>query len=140
MSLLTPVKILVCGSRVWTSEEIIRRHLKTAVAHHHLHPIVVIHGGAAGADTIAEAVALEHGWKVVKVPADWGAYGKSAGPIRNREMLDLKPDLVLAFATPSLAASRGTLNCVTEARLRHIPVRVVEAYLNGVEVTDREED
>jgi len=130
---LSPIKILVCGSRVWTSVEIVERHLRAAAAHHHLHPIVVIHGGAAGADTIAGDVALERGWMVVKKLADWARHGRSAGPIRNREMLDLKPDLVLAFATPSLDLSRGTLDTVTEARKRGIPVRIVEAYLGGVE-------
>lgn len=131
MSLLTPFKILVCGSRTWRDATIIERHMKVAAAHHHLHPIVIIHGAAAGADTIAESVALDHGWEIVSKPAEWEKHGRSAGPIRNREMLDLKPDLVLAFATPSLARSTGTRDCVTEARKRGIPVRLIEANAEG---------
>jgi hypothetical protein len=128
MNPLSPVKILVCGSRRWTDADIIRRHMIAAAAKHHLlHPIVIIHGAAPGADTVADDLALELGWRVVRKPADWARHRWSAGPIRNREMLDLKPDLVLAFATPSLALSRGTRDCVEEAQRRGIPVRVIEA-------------
>lgn len=48
----------------------------------------VVSGGAQGVDKLGERWAGMSGVKVRCFPADWGKYGKSAGPIRNQEMLD----------------------------------------------------
>lgn len=50
-------------------------------------------------------------------PALWNKYGKSAGPIRNQQMLDI----VYAF-TYDLENSRGTRDMVLRARKTKIPV------------------
>jgi len=55
--------------------------------------------------------------------ANWGDFGKAAGPIRNREMAQAGADLCLAFP---LGESRGTWNCVNECKKAGIPVKVVE--------------
>lgn len=56
--------------------------------------------------------------------AQWDHYGKSAGPRRNREMLEAYPDaLVLAF--PS-GASPGTRNCIKQALALGHTVRIFE--------------
>jgi hypothetical protein len=52
---------------------------------------------------------------VIAMPADWANHGKAAGPIRNRKMLDLKPDLVLAFHA-DLTNSKGTKDCSNPCR------------------------
>ena len=57
-----------------------------------------------------------------RFPADWDTYGKQAGFIRNIQMLDEKPDLVIAFQKN---ASRGTQHTINEARKRGIPVEVI---------------
>jgi hypothetical protein len=55
-------------------------------------------------------------------PADWDKYGKAAGPIRNKQMLDEgKPQAVIAFSY-DLARSRGTANMVAQARDAGLPV------------------
>lgn len=60
--------------------------------------IIIIAGGAPGADTVAEEWARENGCLVEVFPADWNTHGKSAGFIRNSQMLkEGKPDLVMAF-------------------------------------------
>lgn len=46
---------------------------------------VVIHGDAAGADTLAGMWARASGIPDIACPADWNTHGKSAGPIRNRQ-------------------------------------------------------
>ena len=93
-------------------------------------PDEVITGGASGADTHAYECCKEDGFAVVKIEAKWWKYGRAAGPIRNREMLDKKPDLVLAFHD-DLEHSRGTLDTVTEAKRRGIEVRLVQHNTNG---------
>lgn len=65
----------------------------------------VIHGGAMGADSLAGNWARLHGVQEVRCLANWQAHGRAAGPIRNRRMLDLGPDLVLAFPGGSGTAS-----------------------------------
>jgi DNA-binding MurR/RpiR family transcriptional regulator len=57
-------------------------------------------------------------------PADWEAYGKAAGPIRNQRMLDEgKPDLVIAFS--DLPTTSGTYDMIKRAKAAGIPVYLV---------------
>lgn len=73
---------------------------------------------------MAKAVAQSQGYTVESYPADWKRYGRAAGPIRNRQMLEEgKPDLIIAFHS-NLAESRGTANMVKIARKAGIEVRV----------------
>jgi hypothetical protein len=48
--------------------------------------IIVVSGGAKGADSLAERYADEKGFQKHIMPAQWDVYGKSAGYRRNREM------------------------------------------------------
>ena len=75
--------VLVTGSRHWTEQEPVRAMLLG------LGPDVVVHGDALGADQIASL--LCHGLQLSQLPmrARWKLYGKSAGPRRNREMLQV---------------------------------------------------
>ena len=75
-------------------------------------------------DTVDLSAESTVGWITSGVSAPkWEIYGRSAGALRNRAMLDLKPDLVLAFR---VAMSSGTTDCIDEARMRGIPVEVVD--------------
>ena len=110
--------VLVCGDRNWSSLAAIRRRLRA------LPPdTVVIEGEARGADTLARVAAQELGFRVRKFPARWSEYGRAAGPIRNQQMLDAGPDLVLAFHA-DLAHSKGTADMVRRATKAGLPVRV----------------
>lgn len=60
--------------------------------------IVIIHGGARGADSAASDFADVSYCQQQCFPADWKKYGTRAGYIRNQQMLDEgKPDFVVAF-------------------------------------------
>jgi hypothetical protein len=85
---------------------------------------VVIEGEARGADTMGRLAAEDFGIPVLKFPANWGVYGKVAGPIRNRQMLsEGRPDLVLAFHN-DIANSRGTKDMVKAAMKAGIETHV----------------
>lgn len=97
-------------------------------------PLVVIEGEAMGADSIArEWVEYEKAESmfteqldIEKYPADWTKHGKAGGPIRNKQMLvEGKPSLVVAFSN-DFAASRGTVNMVTQATKAGVPVVKIE--------------
>jgi hypothetical protein len=103
------LKILVCGGRDYNDHEFLFRALD------HVHkdkgPVTgVIHGGASGADGLAGAWATAARIPVTAVHAKWNLYGKAAGPLRNREMLGLKPDLIVAFP-----GGRGTEDMCRQA-------------------------
>ena len=72
---------------------------------------------------IAGEEAKKLGFTVREFPADW-SIGRSAGPIRNRKMLDEKPDFVLAFH-PDIKKSKGTADTVREATRRGIKVLII---------------
>lgn len=86
-------------------------------------------GDARGVD---EAV---RGWMKIQLHesqyevfyADWKKFGKGAGPIRNREMLQrTKPDLLIAILVPGLLC-RGTWDCIEAAMqldIRIYPYRI----------------
>jgi len=115
------MKVLICGDRNWTDREKVRSWIAKLQDWGY---DTVIEGEARGADTIAAEEAVRAGMTVCRYPADWARYHRSAGPIRNRQMLDQKPDLVVAFH-PDLTKSRGTADTVREARRRNIDVIVV---------------
>lgn len=101
------MRILICGDRNWENIEVIRFHMEKLQRLYGNYTL--IHGAARGADTIAGKVGEELGLTVESYPANWSKYGKAAGPIRNKEMLDSGIDLVIAFH-PRLEDSKGTRN------------------------------
>ena len=113
------MKILVCGDRNWINGSAIRRELLK-------YPIdtVIIHGAGRGADSMAGSIAKSLGMQVEVYPAQWDKYGKGAGPVRNKQMLDEgKPDKVLAFHE-DIESSKGTKHMVKISQEAGIPVEV----------------
>lgn len=89
---------------------------------------VVIHGDARGADRMARDAALRLGLILIAFPADWEYYGKGAGPIRNRQMIEEgTPDFVLAFHD-DLASSKGTRDMISLARVNHTAGAVIDDF------------
>ena len=94
----------------------------------------VIHGGCRGVDSIAANVAGDIGYKTCEFPADWSSNGKAAGPIRNKEMIDLLPEVVVIFHT-TLSTSTGTKDCVKQVCKRMDRSFTPALYLNGSRVS-----
>lgn len=112
--------ILVTGSRNFDDGSLMENALLN-IAQGHV-DVEVIHGGARGADTLAQKIADFHGWTCTAFPAEWNVYGKAAGHIRNQKMVNYGPDVAIAFP---VGTSRGTRDCVRRARKGGIPVVVV---------------
>ncbi len=103
------MRILVCGSRNFRQPNAVMHRLEK------LPPNTwIIHGGASGADSLADLYARRLGISVSRFPANWAEFGKAAGFIRNKHMLDQNPDLVVAFVRDP-NNSPGTANMVLQA-------------------------
>lgn len=110
------MKILVCGGRAYQDGKKVAEVLdKIDVTH-------IIEGGARGADNLARQWALNKGILITTHPAQWKHYGKSAGARRNLEMLQEKPDLVVAFP-----GGRGTAHMISIARQAGVGVRMIDS-------------
>ncbi len=111
------MKVIVCGGRNYNDADRLVAELDRL---HAEQPITkLLYGMARGADDLAKTWATMRGVKRYGFPARWEHHGRSAGPIRNQEMLDANPDLVVAFPGGS-----GTADMVRRAKA--VGVRVVE--------------
>jgi hypothetical protein len=116
------IRVLVCGDRDWTDKEYMfsimdAMHLSTEF-------VLIIEGGARGADSMAGEWATERGIPLKVYPANWEKFRKAAGPIRNQQMLDEgKPELVVAFHS-DIESSKGTKDMVKRAKKADLPVLI----------------
>ena len=69
--------------------------LHDSAAFNHNRIIEVVCGMARGADLFGKEWAESYGIPVTEVPADWRTHGRSAGPIRNRQMAEIADAVVL---------------------------------------------
>lgn len=114
--------VLVCGGRSFSSYDVVEAWLDKLHAIHKFD--LVIHGnnkghaGKPGADQLADQWARGRHIDVKPFDADWKKYGKPAGPIRNKRMLDEgKPNLVIAFP-----GGRGTTDMKRQANAASVCV------------------
>lgn len=124
-------RVLVCGGRDFINKDVIWMALDRIARANDSDAgrVSIVHGAARGVDTLA-------GWWAIRskrvchiYPANWDRYGKSAGMIRNKEMLDnAKPDLVVCFP-----GGRGTAMMRKLAEEARVPTIVVDE--RGVEET-----
>lgn len=80
--------------------------------------IKIISGTARGVDRLGEQFAAEFDYDIVRFPANWDKYGKSAGYIRNTEMAQYAVDdgsygVLIAFWD---GESRGTKHMIDTAK------------------------
>jgi len=114
------MRVLVCGGRNYGDHVHVNDVLN---ALHAERPIsAIITGAASGADQLASKWAQRRGVRVDEYPADWRRFGLSAGPLRNKLMLDAgHPAIVVAFP-----GGKGTANMVWAAKAAGIEVRYAD--------------
>lgn len=113
------MKIIIAGSREFSDYELLKNKMNEFTVG--LKGITVVSGGAKGADKLGERWAREHGHDCYVYKADWIQYGKSAGFIRNKAMIEVG-DMVVAFWD---GKSPGTLHTIELARKNGLKVQVV---------------
>lgn len=118
--------ILFCGSRTWPDYIAVReevRNLRDVIG-----DFIILHGGARGADTFADLAGVALSMQRHEVLPDYGRYSPWTAPkIRNTTMLDMQPEMVVAFLD---GYTGGTLDCIAKA-VNNFRIPVVIRRANG---------
>lgn len=122
-------RVLITGSRQWVDGQAIACDLDVEydlAGGPDGEGLVVVHGGAAGADRLANTwvqlrrgAGFHHVYAEVHLP-DW-TIGRQAGILRNLKMVNLGADRCLAYIYDN---SRGATHCATAANAAGIDTRI----------------
>jgi hypothetical protein len=112
------MRLAIVGSRDYPNLDEVRQFVDSLPNN-----TVVVSGGAGGVDTAAEEAARKRGLGVIIFPALWGAYGRGAGFIRNKQIVETA-DEVVAFWHNN---SRGTAHTVGLAEKAGKPVKIIRS-------------
>ena len=100
------MKLAIVGCRDYNDKKFI---FDTIMQHFEITDInLIISGGASGVDTLAEQFAITHDIELCVYKADWAKYGKAAGPIRNKLIVE-KSDVVIAFWDYKSPGTKSTI-------------------------------
>lgn len=119
---MSDYRVIVAGGRDFSDEKYLNESLE-ALREEYLE-IEIVSGHANGADKLAEEYAKRLGLELKVFPADWKKYGRAAGPIKNKEMLEyiLEGDpIVVAFWD---GQSRGTKDMISKAKEAGVDVKI----------------
>jgi predicted Rossmann fold nucleotide-binding protein DprA/Smf involved in DNA uptake len=116
------MNLAIVGCRNYTNYAEFEQYVETFVKSHNIKLNCIISGGATGADKMAEIYASKHSIKIIIHKADWNKYGKRAGPIRNKLIIDDATHCI-AFVSKN---SVGTLITIDMAKNKGIPLSVID--------------
>ena len=110
------MKLIIAGGRTITDYNLVLSALRES----EFIPTEIVSGMAPGVDTLAVQYAKENNLPLQQFWAEWEFYGRSAGPIRNRNMANYA-DALLAIWD---GKSKGTKNMIEEATKRNLKIHV----------------
>ena len=114
------LRVVAFGGRGF-SDRLFAFHMLDCFAAAVLHPgdtLIVIEGGARGADRTGRDWAFSRGHRVWTFPAEWNSLGRGAGFARNQRMIDVgRPHGAIAFPGGS-----GTADMTRRVRVAQIPL------------------
>lgn len=113
-------KVIIAGGREFNQYQLLK--LKCDKILSQMTDVIIISGGARGADKLGENYAKEKGYKCERYEADWDTYKKAAGPIRNEEMAKVGTHLIAFWD----GKSTGTKNMIEVATSYGLKVRVIK--------------
>jgi len=105
------IRMGVVGSRNYHDYEFVKKYLdkfKNATDN-----LVIVSGGADGVDSLAKRYAEENNLRYVEFSANWQLHGNSAGPIRNRQIVNYS-DFIIAFHGANSKGTQSTINIAKE--------------------------
>ncbi len=120
---MSSYRLLVAGSRGLTpgpNEFDLALTLLLPLSHTPV--ITIVHGTAKGVDQAGAEWAKERGWRVEGHRADWNAHGKSAGFIRNTEMVSTGIDGAIFFWDGKSRGTQHTMGLVNSSSIPYVTV------------------
>lgn len=88
------MNIAVIGSRSFSDYELLEKTLDYGISVMKPESVVIVSGGAVGADQFAEKYAILKGYHKMIILPDWKKYGKSAGFRRNQDIINNCDDYI----------------------------------------------
>lgn len=114
-------RVVIGGCRDYNNYYIFKIHVDHLLQNiKQQYNIVIVSGGASGVDSLAEQYAKDNNYTFELFPANWNKYGKSAGPRRNEEMVQVA-DFVIAFWDYN---SKGTKSLIELTKKYNKPLRI----------------
>ena len=109
-------RVVVCGSRDFNDYEIAKEFIKECLEKEKtVNEIIILSGGARGADAIGERYAIENGLEIERYPAEWKIYGRGAGPIRNKKMAEAC-DVAICFWDGQSRGTKSMISCAEKLK------------------------
>lgn len=122
-------KVIVAGSRSIENKKLVKDTIKESPHTPYNGELVV--GDADGVDELAkESLSGFRHVDITEFEADWEEYGKSAGPIRNKEMAKYG-DALIAIWDGESSGTKNMIECAIDEGL-DVYVKVVEGQGDGV--------
>ena len=114
-------KIVIGGCRDYNDYTVFKEFVDSCISRlKQEYSLTIVSGHCSGVDLMSERYAKENGLGLEIFPADCDKYGRAAGPIRNKQMVEVS-DYVIAFWDQK---SRGTKSLIAYARELNKPIRV----------------
>ncbi|AFI55376.1 hypothetical protein TSMG0093 [Halocynthia phage JM-2012] len=123
------VRLLICGSRDLTDPAPIYNILVPLLASLSIEVgsrLIIVEGGARGADKVAKDLALRLGLRCETYVADWDNLGRSAGYVRNADMVKVS-SATLAYWD---RISKGTKHSINLSIKKRIPLMIEDGKLD----------
>ncbi len=118
-------RVIIAGGRDFNNKIVFSEEVDKIVEELGIDNIEIISGHSSGADSLAEVYAKKHNIPLKIFPAEWKKYGKAAGPIRNKQMLDYsleEESVLIAFWN---GISKGTRNMIDRAKNEKTDIRII---------------
>ena len=113
-------RVVVAGSRSFTDYVQAKKYMDFCISNiRKENEIIIVSGGAKGADLLGERYAIENGFKIERYLPDWETYGRSAGIKRNKTMVEIS-DYIICFWD---GKSKGTKATIDYARKLNKPLK-----------------
>lgn len=115
--------ILICGSRNFHDYDFLENKCNLLLSKiKKKSDIKIISGGAKGVDSLAKIYADNNSFEFAEYPANWKEYGKKAGYLRNKEMVE-KCTHCIAFWN---GESKGTKHSINLTKSMNKPLRIMK--------------